>query len=64
MGDHDFNVRAVMLPCSFGGELIIDGVVRSWEIVAGGAGYLYTEGAPDRRFLCKELCCDHVEGVC
>jgi len=60
----EFSEKAVMLPCRYRGELIIQGKLAQWEISAGGAGYLYQDPDSDKRYLCGKKCCAALPGLC
>lgn len=51
-----FNHQAIILPCKYKGTINIDGDLLEWEIIAGGAGYLYNDKSINKRYLCIEKC--------
>jgi hypothetical protein len=55
VSDYEFNSEAMILPCKYEGAINIENDLYHWEIIAGGAGYLYNESI-DKRFLCKDKC--------
>ena len=62
--ENSFAQEATILPCRYGGTLRIGSDTLNWQIVAGGAGYLYDGGTFNKRYICRGQCCDAVKGVC
>ncbi len=60
----EFHGEAMILPCKYAGELTIQSKPHRWEIMAGGAGYLYSEQRVDKRFICKNTCCKNFKNLC
>jgi|SRR6185312_2302173 len=58
----DFDQEAMILPCKYQGTLKKSGHLYQWEIIAGGAGYLY-DTKVDKRFICREKCLDALPNV-
>lgn len=61
---HEFHHEAIILPCKFKGSIHLRGEYLQWEIVAGGAGYLYNKKSIDKRFICKNECCNALPNLC
>lgn len=59
----EFHHESIILPCKYQGSIKIDGTQFQWEIFAGGSGYLYNKST-EKRYLCKETCCDVLKGLC
>jgi hypothetical protein len=55
VNDYEFNSEAIILPCKYEGAINIGNDLYQWEIIAGGAGYLYNK-SNNKRFLCKDKC--------
>lgn len=55
VSDYEFNSEAMILPCKYEGTINIGNDLYQWEIIAGGAGYLYNKSI-NKSFLCKEKC--------
>ena len=55
VSDYEFNSEAMILPCKYEGSINIENNLYQWEIIAGGAGYLYNKSI-DKKFLCKDKC--------
>lgn len=55
VSDYEFNSEAMILPCKYEGVINIGNDLYQWEIIAGGAGYLYNKSIT-KRFLCKDKC--------
>ena len=62
--ENEFHHDAMILPCKYIGTIKIRGEVLQWEIYAGGAGYLYSNKTVNKRYLCKQKCCDALKGLC
>jgi len=58
-----FNAQAMILPCKYTGALTMNGKQFKWEIMAGGAGYLFNKTI-NNRYLCKGKCCQVIKGLC
>ena len=61
--EYEFNEQAVILPCKYRGLVKVNGTQLNWEIIAGGAGYLYNKSV-DRRYLCRKGCCNVLRHLC
>lgn len=61
---HAFHHEGMILPCKYQGSIRHHGNTLQWVIHAGGAGYLYDKGSVNKRYLCKEKCCDLILGLC
>ena len=61
---YEFHHEALILPCKYKGSIRIHESHLQWEIYAGGAGYLYDKVSANKRYLCKEKCCDRLPGLC
>ncbi|VAW87135.1 hypothetical protein MNBD_GAMMA18-821 [hydrothermal vent metagenome] len=59
----EFHHESIILPCKYQGSMKIDDTQFQWEIFAGGSGYLYNKST-EKRYLCKETCCDILKGLC
>jgi hypothetical protein len=65
VSSEEFNAHSIDLPCRYSGTLIIKNEKFNWEVVAGGAGYLYNATEKiDRRFVCEGRCCSHFQSLC
>lgn len=64
VGGHEFHHEAIILPCKFKGSIHLRGEYLQWEIFAGGAGYLYNKKSIDKRFICKDECCNALPDLC
>lgn len=62
--ENEFHHEAMILPCKYIGTIKIRGELLQWEIYAGGAGYLYNRKSVNKRYLCKQKCCDALKGLC
>lgn len=62
--EYDFYSNATIVPCKYRGSITINDDALNWLIMAGGAAYLYKDGAVDKRYLCTEKCCDAIPGLC
>jgi hypothetical protein len=58
-----FHDEAVILPCKFEGTLRRSGRSYHWEILAGGAGYLFDGKSVNERYLCRERCLKALPGL-
>lgn len=58
-----FHDEAVILPCKFEGTLRRSGKSYHWEILAGGAGYLFDGKTVNERYLCRERCQKALPGL-
>ena len=61
--EHEFHYESLILPCKYHGSIKSDGSQFQWEIFAGGSGYLYNKSI-EKRYLCKEDCCNALPGLC
>lgn len=61
--EYEFNDQSLILPCKYRGLVNVDGAQLSWEIIAGGAGYLYNKSV-DKRYLCRKECCKALRNLC
>lgn len=61
---HKFHHEALILPCKFKGSIHLHGENLQWEIFAGGAGYLYNKKSIDKRFICRNECCNALPNLC
>lgn len=61
---HEFHHESLILPCKYRGSIRLQGNNLQWVIHAGGAGYLYDNASTNKRYLCKEKCCDRIPGLC
>jgi len=59
----EFHHESMILPCKYQGSIKIDGSQFQWEIFSGGSGYLYNKST-EKRYLCKETCCNILKGLC
>ena len=59
----DFAYNAIILPCSYRGEIKVKGALFRWEIYAGGSAFLYSD-KESRRYLCRNQCCSHFSTLC
>lgn len=59
----EFHEQAMILPCKYTGTLNMKTRLLQWEIIAGGAGYLFDKTV-NKRYLCKETCCQKFNGLC
>lgn len=64
VNEQEFHQDAVMMPCKYKGTIKVRGELLQWEIYAGGAAYLYSEKSVNRRYLCKEKCCNSLKNLC
>ncbi|RZF81420.1 hypothetical protein EXT46_09475 [Pseudoalteromonas sp. CO325X] len=57
---------SIIMPCKYSGELIINKKVYSYEIFAGGAGYIFDDkGWVLKNFICKNNnCCSNFSNLC
>lgn len=62
--EYEFHHEAIILPCKYQGLIEIDDELLQWEIMAGGAGYLYKDQRVDERYLCKGNCCNDLPNLC
>lgn len=58
VGGAEFHDEAIIMPCRYQGSIRQAGHLYQWEILAGGAGYLYDGGALNKRYLCRGRCLD------
>lgn len=58
VNEYTFQHEAIILPCKYQGIIKIGGDVLQWEIIAGGAGYLYNDKSINKRYLCGDKCFD------
>lgn len=61
---NEFHHEAIILPCKFKGSLRMREEHLQWEIFAGGAGYLYNKKSIDKRFICRNECCNSLPNLC
>jgi len=64
VSEYEFHHEAIILPCKYQGTININGNFLKWEIMAGGAGYLYNDELINRRYLCKKDCCNVLSNLC
>lgn len=64
LSGQEFHHEAIILPCKFKGSIRIRGEYLQWEIFAGGAGYLYNKKSTDKRFICRNECCNALPNLC
>ena len=62
--EYNFYSNADIMPCKYRGSITINDDALDWIIMAGGAAYLYKDGAIDKRYLCTEKCCEAIPGLC
>ncbi|MBL1275080.1 MAG: hypothetical protein COB30_003240 [Ectothiorhodospiraceae bacterium] len=60
----EFHSEAIILPCKYQGSININGSLLQWEVVAGGAGYLYNDKKINKQYLCKKNCCKIFQNLC
>lgn len=60
----EFHHEAMILPCKYKGSIRIRGENLQWEIFAGGAGYLYNKNSVDKKFICRNKCCNSLPNLC
>ena len=58
--------QSFILPCKYEGKLIIKKKIYSYEVFAGGTGYIYDEnGWVAKNFICKNNnCCSKFSALC
>lgn len=64
VSENEFHYEAIIFPCVYKGSIRIHGDHFQWEIVAGGAGYLYDKKSVDKRYLCRGRCCGSLPNLC
>ena len=60
----EFHHEALILPCQYTGTIRLHDNKLQWRIYASGAGYLHDKDSVNKRYLCKEKCCDRLPGLC
>ena len=62
----DLHGESFILPCQHEGRLKMNGKVFSYEVIAGGTGYLYDErGFVVKSYICKsDECCGQFLDLC
>ena len=60
----EFHGEAIILPCKYEGTIRIDKQHYQWIIHAGGAGYLFDDRGTNKRFICKNDCCNKIKELC
>lgn len=58
--------QSIILPCKYEGELRIKNKHYSYEVIAGGTGYIYNQdGWVVKNYLCvNERCCSEFLNLC
>ncbi|WP_278403459.1 hypothetical protein [Pseudoalteromonas ruthenica] len=58
--------ESIIMPCKYSGELIMNKEVYSYEVFAGGAGYIFDDkGSVLKNFICKNNnCCSNFSNLC
>lgn len=58
--------ESIIMPCKYSGELKINKEAYSYEVFAGGAGYIYDgSGWVLKNFICKSNnCCSSFSNLC
>ena len=64
VSEHEFHYEAIIFSCAYKGALRIHDDNFQWEIVAGGAGYLYSKKSIDKKFICRNNCCNSLPNLC
>ena len=58
--------ESLIMPCKYSGKLITDHKTYSYDIFAGGSGYIYNnKGWVVKSFICKDKsCCNKFSNLC
>lgn len=60
------NAESIILPCKYEGSIKINNAEFFYEVIAGGAGYIYdSNGWAIKNYLCRnESCCSKFKRLC
>lgn len=60
------NAESIILPCKYEGKVKINNAEFFYEVIAGGAGYIYdSNGWAVKNYLCRsESCCSKFKQLC
>lgn len=65
VGDIEEHQKSLILPCKYEGKLAINKNTYSYEIFAGGTGYIYDKnGWILKNLICSNNCCDEFLTLC
>ena len=58
--------ESIIMPCKYSGELTMNKEIYSYEVFAGGAGYIFDDkGWVLKNFICKNNnCCNSFSNLC
>jgi hypothetical protein len=65
VGDIEEHQKSLILPCKYEGKLAINKKTYSYEIFAGGTGYIYDKnGWILKNLICSKNCCGEFLTLC